>query len=187
MTDEQVLVGVVEAVMILEPQAEIVSTRIDSVEVSGGGFEGDRHAGVTRPATGRDKEVPRGTPLKNMRQVSLVAAEELEQVSKELEVEEVRPEWLGANLALSGIPGLTKLPEGSRLRFQGGVELIVSGENMPCTSPGRELQARNPKMEGLQSRFPKAAMGRRGLVAWVKTPGRISTGDRVEALVDQPD
>lgn len=185
MTGEHVLIGKVEAVMILEPHAEIVSSRIESVEVSEAGFEGDRHAGLTRPATGRDKDVPRGTPLKNMRQVSLVSSEELQQVSVELEVEEVRPEWLGANLALSGIPDLTKIPEGSQLLFQGGAELIVTGENLPCASPGRELQERNPELGGLQSRFPKAAMGRRGLVAWVRTPGRISIGDRVEALVEQ--
>lgn len=187
MAGQSELIGVVEAVMILEPQAEIVSTRLDTVEVSQAGFEGDRHAGLTRPATGRDQDVPRGTPIRNARQVSLVSTEELREVAMELEVSEVRPEWLGANLALSGIPGLTGLPEGARIRFQSGVELVVSGENLPCTSPGRELQTHYPGIEGLVSGFPKAAVGRRGLVAWVKNPGRISTGDRVEVLSPRAD
>lgn len=180
MSPEATHVGTVAAVMILEPGAQIVSTRQGTVQVSRAGFEGDRHAGLTRPATGRDEGAERGTPLPNLRQVSLVSEEELAQVADALDVEVLRPEWLGSNLSLRGIPDLTRLPEGARLRFEHGVELTITGENMPCSSPGRELQSHFPNAADLESRFPKAALGRRGLVARIESPGQISVGDRVE-------
>lgn len=175
--------GTVQAVMILEEGSEIISTRLEHVRVSERGFEGDRHAGLTRPATGRDKDVERGTPIRNDRQVSLVSVDELAKVARNLGVEEVRPEWLGANLALSGIPALTGLASGTRLLFEGGVELIVTEENKPCTGPGQAVQTAYPERAGLKSRFPKAAIGRRGLVARVAKGGTIRVGESVTTVV----
>ena len=45
--------------------------------------------------------------IRNDRQISIVSAEELALIAKELHVPEVKPEWLGANLLISGIPNLS--------------------------------------------------------------------------------
>lgn len=178
--------GTVTAVMILEEGSEIISTRLDRVRVTERGFEGDRHAGLTRPATGRDKGVEQGTPMPNDRQVSLVSTDELAQVAGNLGIEEVRPEWLGANLALSGIPDLTRVAAGTRLTFEGGVELVVTEENKPCTGPGQAVQTAYPAKDGLKTGFPKAALGRRGLVARVVKGGIIEAGESVTASIPGP-
>ena len=83
---------------------------------------------------------PRGTEILNRRQINIVSEEELAQIAKELEIEKVLPEWLGANLLVKGYPDLTKLTLGSRILFPGGAGLICMGENMPCTFPGEKIQ-----------------------------------------------
>ncbi len=69
--------------------------------------------------------------------------------------------------------------------------MVVEGENMPCTTAGSTIQENYPEVEGLVSRFPKQALGKRGLVAWVERPGTISKGEsatvkRVESSVRSP-
>jgi MOSC domain-containing protein YiiM len=173
-------IGEVLRVMVLEPEAKIISTPVESVEVTEAGFAGDRHAGMTRKADVRTKGVERGTPVKNTRQVSLVAEEELAEIARRLQIETVEPQWLGANLCLRGVDGLTRLAAGSRLVFSQGVELTIEGENQPCTGPGEAVEVHYPDRAGLASQFPKQAMHLRGLVGWVTSPGRIAVGDQVE-------
>ena len=160
----------------------LVTTPADEARVTFEGFVGDRHAGLTRPSDGRTPHYPRGTEIRNSRQVSIVSAEELAEIARAMALESVRPEWLGANLLLAGIPRLTRLPPGVRLFFSGGAVLAVEGENLPCLAPGRVIQALHPHISGLASRFVKAAWGRRGLVAWVEKPGLIRVGDDVRLL-----
>lgn len=177
--------GRVEAVMILEPGADIVSTPLDAVRVTEAGFAGDRHAGLTRKAGVRDKDIEQGTEIRNNRQVSIVSVEEMEQIARRMDLPRVRPEWMGANLCLRGIESLTELPHGTRLRFESGVELVIHGENKPCTGPGKVLEQQYPDREGLASHFPKQALHLRGLVGWVDQPGEIQVGDRVEVVVPE--
>lgn len=177
--------GRVEAVMILEPSASIVSQRLERVTVTEAGFEGDRHAGKTRKAGVRDDDIPRGTEIRNDRQVSLVSAEELAEIADKMDVDEVRPEWLGANLCVSGIEDLSRLPAGARFEFDGGVQIVVAEENQPCTGPGKVLQEQYPERERLASQFPKQAMHRRGLVGWVERPGEIEPGESVQVIVPE--
>ncbi|MDV2887943.1 hypothetical protein RYX45_22510, partial [Alkalihalophilus pseudofirmus] len=49
-------------------------------------------------------------------------------IAEELNVEEVLPEWLGANLLIQGFPELTQLTMGSRILFPSGAGLICMGE-----------------------------------------------------------
>lgn len=172
--------GTVERVMVLGPGAEIISTPVPQVRVTREGFEGDRHAGKTRRADARSRGVPKGALIANKRQVSLVSTEELARVAQALGIERVEPEWLGANLALSGIPNLTQLPPGCRFHFPDGPILVVDGENKPCTGPGRAIQSQVGGPDRLAQAFPKAAMGLRGLVGWVERGGMINVGDGVE-------
>ncbi len=172
----------VVSVMILEPGSPIESTSAEAVEVTLGGFEGDRHAGLTRLADVRNKDVPRGTEVRNDRQVTIVGEEELAQVARALEVPEIRPQWLGANLCLAGLEDLSDLPHGTRLQFPGGAGLWIEAQNRPCTAPGRAIAAAYPNHQALASQFPKVALGLRGLTASVVHPGRIAVGDTVDVL-----
>jgi len=175
----------VASVMILEPGSKVISAPVDSAQVTQAGFEGDRHAGLTRLADVRNKDVPRGTEVRNDRQVTIVSQEELAQVADALGVPAVRPEWLGANLCFSGMGGLSALPKGTQLGFPGGVVLLVEAQNRPCTVAGGAIEAACPDRPGLATAFVKAALERRGLTASVRQPGRISVGDAVD--VSPPD
>lgn len=170
----------VVSVMILEPGSEIVSTVVETVQVSRDGFEGDRHAGLTRLADVRNQDVPRGTEVPNDRQVTIVAQEDLARLALALSVPEVRPEWLGANLCLSGWEGLSDAIPGTRLLFPGSAALRIEAPNQPCTLPGRAIAAAYPGRDDLVTSFPKLALGLRGLTASVDQPGRISIGDTVQ-------
>jgi hypothetical protein len=177
--------GEVASVLILEQGARIISTEVPDVTVSAAGFEGDRHAGLTRRADVRSPDVPKGTPIRNTRQVSIVSHEDLAEIARRLELPRVKPAWLGANLSLRGLGCLADLPADTRLAFSGGCVLVVSDENNPCTGPGEALEAQYPHRTGLASEFPKQALHLRGVVAWVETPGPIAAGDSVSVHFPQ--
>ncbi len=169
--------GTVVSVLLGLQKDSLVTTAFDQAEATLEGFSGDRHAGITRPSDGRTPHYPRGTTIRNDRQVSVISVEELEIVAERLELPEIRPEWLGANLLLQGISRLTQLPPTTRLFFQQGAVLYVSGENAPCIHPGRVIQAAHPGREDLAAAFTKAALHLRGLIAVVEKPGVIARGD----------
>lgn len=150
------------------------------------GVPGDRHAGFARGADSRVPWFPRGTPIRNSRQVSIVAADELAEIARRLGVAEVRPEWIGANLVIEGIPRLTRLPPGTRLHFPGGAALAVEGENFPCRHAGRavaqELGSQQAP-QGLDLGFVQSGKGLRGLVAWVERAGELAAGSEIEVRV----
>lgn len=168
-----------------EPKS-LVTRDVSEVKVSFEGFVGDRHAGLTREADVRVPWFPRGTVIRNTRQVSLVSSEELALVAQTLELPHVLAAWLGANLELAGIPSLTQLPPGTRLFFPEDATLVVEGENAPCTGPGKVMEAHHPDRAKLASRFVKAAWKKRGLVGWVERPGVIRPGDSVKVMLPEP-
>ena len=93
---------------------------------------GDKHAGFTKKADGRNPEYQRGTMMRNDRQWSAVAPDELAEAAQLMGIEQIESGWVGANLAFSGIPNFTLLPKGTKLLFPSGAVLVVEGENMPC-------------------------------------------------------
>jgi hypothetical protein len=173
-------------VLVCTERKAFVTRELPEARVSFEGLEGDRHAGLTRLADVRTPWFPKGTPVRNTRQLSLVSSEELAEVAEALAVPKVLAAWLGANLELAGVPKLTHLPPGTRLFFPGDAVLAVEGENEPCTGPGRVIEAHYPDREKLASRFVKAAWQRRGLVAWVERPGVIRAGDEVRVMLPKP-
>jgi len=173
-------------VLVCTERKAFVTRELPEARVSFEGLEGDRHAGLTRPADVRTPWFPKGTPVRNTRQLSLVSSEELAEVAEAMAVPKVLAAWLGANLELAGVPKLTHLPPGTRLFFPGDAVLAVEGENEPCTGPGRVIEAHYPDREKLASRFVKAAWQRRGLVAWVERPGVIRAGDEVRVMLPKP-
>ena len=50
------------------------------------GLVGDRHAGFVKQSDGRTPQYPRGTPIRNTRQVSIVAEEELAMMAARMDV-----------------------------------------------------------------------------------------------------
>jgi len=182
---KQVLTGKIEGVYLCTERGGVASMPVGEARVTLAGFEGDRHAGMTTRTGARAPFYPRGTEIRNSRQVSLVSLEELAEVAAELGLARILPEWLGANLAVSGVPRLTFLPPATRLFFPQETVLVVQGENLPCTGPGQVIQDEHAEIPGLADRFPKAALHRRGLVAWVERAGLICPGDDVR--VDIPE
>ncbi|WP_029348848.1 MOSC domain-containing protein [Bosea sp. 117] len=151
------------------------------------GIPGDRHHGASRPADSRVPWYPRGAPIRNSRQVSMVAADELGEVARRLAIPELRPEWIGANLVVEGVRRLTLLPAGTRLHFPGGAALAVEGENAPCRHAGASVAAAlglgGDAAAQLALAFVEAARGWRGLVGWVERAGEIIAGDEISLRV----
>ncbi len=171
--------ALIERVMISSDPDKLESNSCEQVRVTMEGFEGDKHAGITRLSDARTPHFKRGTVIRNSRQVSLVSVEELAGIAATLDLPLIEPEWLGANLLLSGIPNLTFFPPSTRLFFPKDAVLVVEGQNEPCLGPGDVLQSRYFEKPKLANKFPKAAIHKRGLLAWVERPGLIRLGDKV--------
>ncbi|MGJ8605711.1 MAG: MOSC domain-containing protein [Marivita sp.] len=163
----------------------ILSAPLDALELGFDGPVNERHSGRTRPSCSRvTSQHVRGTEIANVRQLSVVSAEELAAIASEMGLEWIDPVWLGATLVIEGIPEFTLVPPSSRLQGPGGVTLIVDMENLPCHLPAREIEAVFP---GKGKAFKAAAQNRRGVTAWVERPGCLSLGDDLRLHVpDQP-
>jgi MOSC domain-containing protein YiiM len=169
--------GRVESLLLTKK--ELPSEPVNEVEVTLEGFVGDKHFGYVMKANIYQKEYPKGTPVRNVRQISVVSTEELDDVAKNMELPRIDAAWVGANMEISGIPDFTQLPSGSRLYFEGGVGIAIEGENLPCTTAGGSLQQQYPDRNDITSAFPKKAIRKRGVVAWVERPGVIRKGEKV--------
>jgi hypothetical protein len=156
-------------------RTEIETIALDEMPLGFGGFDADCHAGETRPSCSRvTGQHPRGTTIRNVRQVSLVAAEELALIAKGLGLDSVAPAWLGASVVVEGIPDFSHLPPSSRLQGPDGVTLTVDMQNRPCRFPAKTIEDAHP---GKGKRFRDVAEGLRGLTAWVERVGTLRIGD----------
>jgi len=139
------------------------------------GPDGDCHAGLTRASDSRTLILyPRNTPIRNVRQVTLVAPDELAEIAQALNVSHIDPTWLGANMLLSGIPDMTLLPPSSRLQFPSGATLVVDMENAPCSQVTKVIVQHHGEAGW---KFVEAATHKRGLTAWVEREGEVRMGD----------
>lgn len=152
-------------------------SRSQSLRLRFDGIEGDCHGGLTRKADVRTiKQYPRDTPIRNVRQLTLLSVEELSHIAGVMEIPEVKPEWVGANVVTSGIPDLTLLPPSSRLQFPSGATIVVDMENEPCRYPAEIIEKHNPQQK---VGFVKAAKHKRGITAWVEREGDVSLQDAI--------
>lgn len=165
--------------------AGLASKALERVELEFGGLAGEVHAGVTRASCSRVvSQHPRGTEIANVRQISIVSAEELATIAREMGVEVFDPAWIGASLVIEGIPDFTHVPPSSRLQSESGTTLVIDMENRPCHLPAKPIDADAPGKGGL---FKAAARHRRGVTAWVERPGVLQLGDALRLHVpDQP-
>ena len=165
------------------PGRDFETERVDALPVGFDGIEGDVHAGITRRSGGREPWYPRGTEMRNERQLSILCPMELAAAARLLDIPELRAEWIGANLVLSGIANLTHLPPRTLLFFEGGATLKVDGDNMPCRIAGARVAQRFEGREDLDLAFATKTRGLRGLVAWVEKPGTITMDETVTVQV----
>jgi hypothetical protein len=153
----------------------LVSDPVEQLTLTFAGAEGESHAGLTRPACSRVAALyPRDTPIRNVRQLTVVSVEELAAIAAGIGLDTLPPAWLGASIMVEGIPDLSLVPPGSRLQGEGGATLTVDVENRPCKLPALEIEARRPGHGGA---FRAAARHRRGVTAWVEREGRLRLGE----------
>lgn len=146
-----------------------------------GGARGEHHYGETRASCVRVTMLyAKGTEIRNVRQLSILAQEDLDAMAAEMGLEALDPAWLGASVVVRGIPDFSHVPPSSRLQGPSGVTLTVDMENLPCIWPGREIERDHP---GFGKTFKPAATGRRGVTAWVERPGPLSIGDSLRLFV----
>jgi len=163
------------------PDEDLSSSRVESAEVTYQGFQDESHSGLVRKACIRVRNMyAEGTEIRNTRQISILSSEELARIADNMGVSNLEPEWVGANLMLSGIPNFTKLPPSTRLIFEGGAAVVIDLENSPCKYPGEIIDRHHP---GLGNLFAKSAVGLRGVTAWVEREGRINTGDSIRVFI----
>ncbi|MER8803129.1 molybdenum cofactor sulfurase [Mesorhizobium sp. M0018] len=175
------------AALYLAPFDRFETRAVDTLQLGFDGIDGDFHAGTTRRSGGREPWYPRGTEMRNERQLSIVAADELAIVAERMGIAEIKPEWIGANLLIDGLPRLSMLPSGTLLFFKGGATVKIDAQNGPCRIAGRSV-AENAGMADHEAGallFPKAAKRLRGLVAWVEKPGTIAAGEEISVRVPE--
>ncbi len=151
------------------------------------GIEGDLHRGYERKAGAREPWYQRGTVMRNDRQISILATNELAAIANNMELDGIRPQWIGGNLLIEGVARLSMLPAGTLLMFAGGASIKVNGYNPPCRIAGAMLAKRagmaDSQMGGLA--FAKAAKRLRGLVGSVEVPGTIRAGEDISIRVPE--
>ena len=137
------------------------------------GIAGSRHRGWTGRADARVPYLPRGTPIRNTRHITIVSIEDLAEAAKRLSIPRIDARWVGANLLVEGIEHLSHLPRGTRLFCEGGAILIVEDQNAPCRGAGAAIASHNPGRPDLELEFPKQCKRLRGLIASVEHPGTV--------------
>lgn len=172
---------------VADRDAGLAATSQDSLSLSFDGPEGEAHSGAIRPSCARvTAQHPKGTPIRNVRQLSIVSEEELAEIAAGLGLPRVDPGWFGATLCLSGLPSLSLLPPSSRLQGPDGVTLVVDMANRPCHLLDPVVRE-GAGVDDLPTTVRAAAKERRGVTAWVEREGKLSRGDTLRLHIpDQP-
>ena len=166
---------------VADREAALASVPLDSLTLTFAGPEGEAHGGLTRPSCARvTSQYPKGTEIRNVRQLSILSTEDLTAIAQEMGVERVDPTWVGATIVLSGLSDFTYLPPSSRLQAESGATFVVDMENRPCHLPAKVIDETHP---GVGKLFKAAAKGRRGVTAWVEREGSVTLGEKVRLHV----
>ena len=176
-------VGIIDWLGIItdRPAIEVETVPVDVLELGWDGPTGAAHAGRTRASDSRVlKQHAQGTEIANVRQVSIVSAEDIEMIRAAMRLDEFDPRWMGPNIVVSGIPDFSHVPPSSRLQADDGTTLIVDMQNFPCHQIGRTINLDRP---GLGTGFKAAAGGLRGVTAWVERPGTLRPGQALRLHV----
>lgn len=166
---------------------DFITSPVETLSVDLQGIAGDYHRGYTRKSGGREPWYPRGTQMRNERQLSILSRDELNAAATQMGLELIDPVWIGGNITLAGIPMLSMLPASTLLFFEGGVTIKIDFQNAPCKVAGKAIakSVGRPDDNDLVLAFPKAAKRRRGVVAWVEKPGTISINEPVRVQLPE--
>ena len=157
------------------------SAPLRAIDLDFAGPRGEAHAGETRPSCSRVvAQHPRGTEIRNVRQLSLLSGEEMATIAETMGLAALDPAWLGATVVVEGIADFSHVPPSARLQSDSGTTLVIDMQNRPCLLPAREIDRELP---GRGTAFKSAAEGRRGVTAWVERPGALTLGDRLRLHV----
>lgn len=163
---------------VADREASLRSQAEEAAALTYAGIPGEVHGGLTRPSCSRvTSQYPRNTDIRNVRQLSVVSAEELAEIAADCGLETLDPALIGASLVISGIPDFSHLPPSSRLQFPDGSTIVVDMQNRPCHLPAKVINADYP---GAGDKFKAAAKGKRGVTAWVEREGKMHLGDTVK-------
>jgi hypothetical protein len=169
---------------------------VENIQLDFGGIIGNRHYGVTRIADGRTRFIyEKGSvEIRNNAQWTAISEDEITAINDNLELDEneLKPEYIGMNILIRGIPHFPKTPRGHYLVFTekekyvnqdpNQVVLIVHGEVNPCAIAGAGVEAGTGR-KNIANNFPKAANRLRGLRGWVEKSGLIKKGMFVHILI----
>ena len=165
-----------------DDRAEQLGNRaVEALELRFSGPVGESRSGLTRPSCSRViSQYPKGTEIRNTRQLCLMSAEELADISKAMQVKALAPALLGVSILLEGLPDFTHIPPSSRLVSAAGVSICIDMENRACLLPAKGIEAAMPNKGKL---FKPAAKGRRGVTGWVEREGVLKLGDELRLHV----
>jgi hypothetical protein len=171
--------------LVPDRKAQLAATPVNRLRLTFAGPEGEAHGGLTRASCSRVlAQYPKGTPIRNTRQLSILSAEELAQTAAAMGLDSLDPALVGASMVVEGLPDLTHLPPSSRLQAEGGATLVVDMENRACQLPAKPIDAAHP---GFGAAYRRAASGRRGVTAWVEAEGDLWLGAELRLHIpDQP-
>ena len=156
-------------------EIEIETDPRQTLQLDWDGVVGAAYRGRTRASDSRVlQQHSRGTDIINVRQLSIVSQEELEQIARDMGLAHINPQWLGATMVVSGCPDFSHIPPSSRLQAPQGTTLVVDMQNYPCHQVGMTIER---DMPGQGKSFKGYATGKRGVTAWVERPGDLNLGD----------
>ncbi|MBD1547514.1 MOSC domain-containing protein [Roseibium aggregatum] len=179
------LAGTVTHVLRTDGKDAFQTAACSELQLTFEGIPGDRHGGFTRLSGGREPWYPRGTEMVNERQISILSVEELAEIAKRMELDALKPEWIGANIVIEGLPSLSLIPPRTRLAFEGGAVIRIDGDNAPCRVAGKAIAENVPGRDGLDLLFAQKARRLRGLVGFVEKPGAVRAGEAVTAHIPE--
>ena len=159
------------------PDTGLRSTAVDVLELTYAGAKGEAHSGLTRASCVRVKtQWPEGTEIRNVRQLSVMSQEEIDQIAADCGLDYLDPALLGCSIVVKGILDFSHLPPSSRLQAANLTTIVVDMQNRPCNLPAREIEADHPTHG---KPFKAAAKGKRGVTAWVEHEGTLQVGDKL--------
>jgi len=160
--------------------AGLANRSVEALDLQFSGPMGESRRGLTRASCSRvTSQYPKGSEIRNTRQLCLMSAEELADIASEMGVEALAPALLSVSILVSGIPDFTHIPPASRL-VSAGASICIDMENRPCHLPAKGIEAALPGKGGL---FKVAAKARRGVTGWVEREGALRLGDELRLHV----
>jgi len=157
------------------PHGGIRSAPADVLTMTYAGPTGEAHSGLTRASCVRVKaQWPTGTEIRNVRQLSVMSQEEIDEIAADCGLDVLDPALLGCSLVVKGISDFSHVPPSSRLQSPDGTTIVIDMQNRPCMYPAKEIEADHP---GHGKPFKGAAKGKRGVTAWVEREGAFQVGD----------